>query len=89
MLIIMVSPFYNTYIGQSVTLHPINTHNCYFSLKIMTRKIRIPVHGDVETLHPQCLGKLEGHSNQEFYSSLLTIPLISKTQNRNSLQSFP
>lgn len=38
---------------------------------------------------PQCLGKLEGHSNQEFYFSLLTIPLISKTQNRNSLQSFP
>lgn len=56
MLIIMVSPFYNTYIGQSVTLHPINTHNCYFSLKIMTRKTCIPVHGDAETLLSTVLG---------------------------------
>lgn len=34
---------------------------------------------------PQCLGKLESHGNLEFYFSLLTAPLISKTKQEQKL----
>lgn len=45
MLIMPISPFYNIYIGQSISLYLINVHNGSFSLKKKRRTMHSGARG--------------------------------------------